>query len=157
MTVDTPLVARLGSELVVTPANPLLPRTVITLDDLPWVPYVGADGDISKAMTLTKTLCEPESGNHVMLVRLLPGAKGPTHWHTSDTVYIMRQGELHIEKEGTFGVGDVRWARGGFAYAPEIPGPGGAEFFFISVGPYGLFFADETPPPLGSWDDPEPA
>jgi hypothetical protein len=151
------LVARYGAELVVTPADPLHPRTVIELDALPWVPYIGENGDPATARTLTKTLADPSSGNYVMVVKMLPG--GPparSHWHRSDTLYIVRQGELHIAGEGVFRVGSFRWVKGGFAYGPEVPGPDGVEFFFVSMGPYGLFFADEHRPPLGRWDEPGP-
>src|SRR5258708_1981776 len=73
-----------GSELVVTPANPLLPRTVITIDELPWVGYIGPDG-VEAPGVYTKTLADPASDNFFMLVRAEPGAIGPPHWHLSDT------------------------------------------------------------------------
>lgn len=145
-------VARRGAECVVTPADPLRPNTVIELDALPWVPYSDS-GDPAESSVWTKTVVDPASGHHVMLIRLLPGLPGRAHWHTSDTLYIMRRGELHIDGEGTYGPGSFRWVRGGFAYAPEIPGPEGAEFYFISMGPYGLSYLDEGEPPLGSWRD----
>src|ERR1700674_906378 len=90
--------AKFGSELVVTPANPLAPRTVITIDDLPWVGYIGPDGNEAPGV-YTKTLADPESGNFFMLVRALPGAIGPPHWHLSDTIYIVRSGELTVPGE----------------------------------------------------------
>ncbi len=142
-----------GSELVVTPVNPLLPRTVITIDELPWVGYIGPDGTESPGV-YTKTLADPASDNFFMLVRAEPGAIGPPHWHISDTIYIVRSGELTVPGEATYRVGDVRWVQGGFAYGGEVPGPDGVEFFFISLGPYGFFSPDDVPPPLGRWDDP---
>jgi hypothetical protein len=145
--------AKFGSELVVTPVNPLSPRTVITIDELPWVGYVGPDGAEAPGV-YTKTLADPASDNFFMLVRAEPGAIGPPHWHLSDTIYIVRSGELTVPGEATYRVGDVRWVQGGFAYGGEVPGPEGVEFFFISLGPYGMFFPDDTPPPLGRWDDP---
>lgn len=157
MDIATDLVARYGAEQVVTPVDPLDPRTVIELDRLPWVPYIGIDGDPALSRTFTKTLCDPASDNYVMLVKIMTGTPGRTHWHTSDTLYIVRRGELHIEGEGTYKEGSFRWVRGGFAYGPETSGPGGVEFFFVSMGPYGMFFADEHPPPLGRWDDPAPS
>jgi hypothetical protein len=150
------LMARFGAELLVTPANPLLPRTVITIDELPWVGYIGPDGSEAPGV-YTKTLADPASDNFFMLVRAEPGADGPPHWHLSDTIYIVRAGELTVPGEGTYRVGDVRWVQGGFAYGGEIPGPDGVEFFFISLGPYGFFLPDEVPPPRGRWDDPAPA
>ena len=155
MNISDTLVARLGAELVVTPADPLAPCTLIELDALPWVPYVGEDGDASASRTFTKTLVDPDSGHYAMAVKLMPGIAGRTHWHLSDTLYIVRRGELHIEGEGVFREGSFRWVKGGYAYGPETPGPDGAEFFFISMGPYGLFVADDVEPPLGRWDDPE--
>jgi hypothetical protein len=146
------LMARFGSELLVTPANPLLPRTIIAIDELPWVGYVGPDGAEAPGV-YTKTLADPASGNFFMLVRAEAGADGPPHWHLSDTIYIVRAGELYIPGEGTYRVGDVRWVQGGFAYGGEIPGPEGVEFFFISLGPYGFFLPDEVPPPRGRWDE----
>lgn len=146
------LVARRHAELVVTPANPLLPRTVIELDELPWVPYSDS-GDPANSTVLTKTIVHPDTGHHVMLIKLLPGVPGRTHWHDSDTLYIVRNGELHIEGEGTYRPGSIRWVKGGFAYAPETSGDAGAEFYFISLGPYGLHYLDEGEPPLGSWLD----
>lgn len=147
------LVSRYGAELVVTPVDPLLPRTIIELDRLPWIPYVGEQGDPATSRTFTKTLVEPGSGNYVMLVKILPGTHGRTHWHLSDTLYVVRRGELHIAGEGIYSEGTFRWVKGGFAYGPETPGSDGVEFFFVSMGPYGLFFADEHEPPLGRWDD----
>jgi hypothetical protein len=145
--------AKFGSELVVTPVNPLAPRTVITIDKLPWVGYIGPDGAEAPGV-YTKTLADPASDNFFMLVRAEPGAIGPPHWHLSDTIYIVRFGELTVPGEATYRVGDVRWVQGGFAYGGEVPGPEGVEFFFISLGPYGMFFPDDVPPPLGRWDDP---
>ena len=40
-TITPKYVARLGAELLVTPVNPLLPTTVIGIDELPWVGYIG--------------------------------------------------------------------------------------------------------------------
>jgi hypothetical protein len=147
-------VAKYGSELLVTPVDPLKPNTVITIDDLPWVGYQAEGQDEPKADVFTKTLIDPASGNFCMVVRIEAGDGGPPHWHKSDTVYLVRRGELTVPGEGTFREGDIRWVRGGFAYGGEIPGPDGVEFIFISLGPYGWFNPDEYPPPLGRWDDP---
>jgi hypothetical protein len=145
--------ARYGAELLVTPENPLLPRTVITIDDLPWTGYIGPGKTEPSQYTHTKTLADPESGNFFMLVRIEAGAPGPSHWHLSDTIYIVRKGVLTVPGEGTYREGDVRWVKGGLAYGGELPGPDGVEFFFVSLGPYGWFDPDEHPPPLGRWDE----
>jgi hypothetical protein len=145
-------VAKFGSELLVTPDNALLPRTVITIDDLPWVGYLGPQATEPSPHVFTKTLIDPASGNFFMLVRIEPGAPGPSHWHPSDTIYIPRRGELHIPGEGVYREGDVRWVKGGYAYGGELPGPDGVEFLFISLGPYGWFDPDVDEPPLGRWD-----
>lgn len=144
--------AKFGSELLVTPNNPLQPRTVISFDDLPWVGYQGPGEDEPTPYIFTKTLIDPASGNFCMVVRLEPDAPGPTHWHPSDTIYIPIRGELHIPGEGVYGVGDIRWVKGGYAYGGEFPGPDGVEFIFISMGPYGFFDPDVDEPPLGRWD-----
>lgn len=145
-------VATYGSELLVTPANPLHPNTVIALDELPWVGYQGPGQTEPSPYVFTKTLAAPDSGNFFMLVRIEPGAPGPSHWHRSDTIYIVRRGELHIPGEGVYREGTVRWVRGGYAYGGELPGPDGVEFYFISLGPYGWFDPDVNEPPLGRWD-----
>lgn len=147
-------VATYGSELLKTPLNPLDPNTVIEIDKLPWVGYQAEGETEPSTTTFTKTLVDPDSGHFCMLVRIEGGAGGPPHWHKSDTIYIVRQGELTVPGEGTYRVGDFRWVRGGYAYGGEIPGPDGCEFFFISMGPYGWFNPDVYPPPLGRWDEP---
>ena len=146
--------AKFGSELLVTPANPLQPRTVIAFDALPWVGYQGPDDEEPTPYVFTKTLIDPASDNFCMLVRLEPGAPGPTHWHPSDTIYIPVRGELHVAGEGVYRVGDIRWVKAGFAYGGELPGDQAVEFVFISLGPYGFLDPDVDEPPLGRWDRP---
>jgi hypothetical protein len=113
---------------------------------------MGPDSTEPSPYVFTKTLIDPASGNFCMLVRIEPGAPGPSHWHPSDTIYIPRRGELHIPGEGVYREGDLRWVKGGYAYGGELPGPDGVEFFFISLGPYGWFDPDVDEPPLGRWD-----
>jgi len=153
-TITPKYVARLGAELLVTPVNPLLPTTVIGIDELPWVGYMGPGATEPSPHVFTKTLMDPASGHFCMVVRIEPGAAGPSHWHTSDTIYIVRRGELHIPGEGVYREGDFRWVQGGYAYGGELPGPDGVEFFFISLGPYGWFDPDLEEPPRGRWDRP---
>jgi hypothetical protein len=149
-------VASYGNELLVTPVNPLLARTVIRIDEPPWVGYLGPGASEPSGHVFTKTLIDPASGHFCMVVRIEAGAAGPPHWHRSDTVYIVRRGELHVPGEGVYREGDLRWVQGGFAYGGEIPGPDGVEFIFLSLGPYGWFDPEEHPPPLGRWDAAEP-
>ena len=147
MTAATPLVAMFGAELVLTPTDPLLPRTVIDMDALPWVPYVAdADADPAQSCVLTKTLAAPDSGNYVMLIKLLPGTPGRTHWHLSDTLYIVRRGELNIEGEGVFREGSFRWVKGGFAYGPETPDPREPSSSSSAWGPTGCSTQTSTSP-----------
>ena len=121
-------VATFGSELLVTPVNPLLSSTVITIDDLPWTGYLGPGASQPSPHVFTKTLMDPSSDHFCMLVRIEPGGTGPSHWHLSDTIYIPRRGELHIPGEGVYREGDIRWVKGGYAYGGELPGPDGVEF-----------------------------
>ncbi len=151
--VNPQYMAKFGSELLVTPANPLLPQTKINFDSLPWVGYLGPGEDEPTPYVFTKTLVDPDSGNFCMVVRLEPDAPGPAHWHTSDTVYIPIRGELHVAGEQVYRVGDIRWVKGGTAYSGEVPGPDGCEFIFLSLGPYGFFDPAVDEPPLG-WGSP---
>lgn len=122
-------------------------QTPVAVDALePSVYRVLADGAIDTD-TWRKTVVAPPMGEAVFYVRLGPGASSPSHWHPSDTVYIVRRGELVIPGEGTYREGEVRWVRGGTAYGPEMGGPDGVEFFFVSMGPFGTIDPDVTPPP----------
>jgi hypothetical protein len=145
-------VAKFGQELMATPTNPLAWASVITIDELPWVGFQADGADEPSPYVFTKTLMDPESGNFCMVVRIEPGGGESPHWHKSDTVYIIRKGEMTVPGEGTYREGDFRWVRGGYAYGGELPGPDGVEFFFLSMGPYGWFNPDVDEPPLGRWD-----
>lgn len=147
-------VAKFGQELLVTPVNPLQPCTVINIDSLPWVGYQAEGQPEPSPNVFTKTLIDPKSGNFCMVVRIEPGGGGPSHWHKSDTIYLVRRGELTVPGEGTYREGDIRWVRGGYAYGGELPGPDGVEFIFVSLGEYGWFDPDVHEPPLGRWDRP---
>jgi len=54
------------------------------------------------------------------------------HCHRGDVIYFYTQGEHHIEGEGIYRAGDVRWTRGGHVYGPETTGPEGASWWVIS-------------------------
>ena len=125
-------------------------QTPVVVDDLePSVYRVLADGELDTD-TWRKTVVAPPMGEAVFYVRLGPGASSPRHWHPSDTVYIVRRGELVIPGEGSYREGEVRWVRGGTAYGPEMGGPDGVEFYFVSMGPFGTIDPDVTPPPARS-------
>ncbi|MBU6227746.1 MAG: hypothetical protein KGQ43_09185 [Acidobacteria bacterium] len=55
------------------------------------------------------------------------------HVHASDTLYIIKEGEFHIEGEGVFRPGDVRFVAKGHAYGPEWAGPDGAKLLIVAV------------------------
>jgi len=99
-------------------------------------------------------LVDPASGNRVMQVRSTPNSWAPAHWHLSDTVNIVTQGESIVEGDPPHRAGDLRWVRGGFAYGPERSGPEVCEYLFFSLGPYDKLDPDVAAPPLGRWDDP---
>ena len=131
----------------------LLPaRTGVDVDALPWEEFV--DGAGNRLGVLFKWIVDPALGENCMLLRLPPNHRAAPHWHTSDTVYLVTDGEFVIEGEGSFFPGQVRWVSGGFAYGAEGAGPSGCEFYFFSLGPYGQHDPDVEPPPLGRWDDP---
>lgn len=132
-------------------------RRPIRIDGVAWERYSdplapGSPG--SPGGPWVRWLVDPASGNRVMQVRSAPNSQAPAHWHLSDTVYIVTQGELLVDGEPPYRVGDLRWVRGGFAYGPERSGPEGCEYLFFSLGPYDKIDPDVTPPPLGRWDDP---
>jgi hypothetical protein len=126
-------------------------RTPVPLSDIP-VAVGGPDSD-----TWRKTIVEPDTGHAVFYVRFAPHQVGSAHWHTSDTIYLFVKGSFTVEGEPTYHAGDVRRVRGGFAYGSETAGPEGCEFYFVSLGPYGRLDPDVDPPPLGRWDDVQPA
>ena len=66
------------------------------------------------------------------------------HEHGSDTLYVIKEGEFHIEGEGVFHPGDVRFVAKGHAYGPEWAGPNGAKLLIIAVnGSFGTEWIDD--------------
>jgi hypothetical protein len=55
------------------------------------------------------------------------------HEHGSDTLYIVKEGEFHIEGERVYYPGDVRFVAKGHAYGPEWAGPHGAKLLIVAV------------------------
>ena len=123
------------------------PQTPIAVDALePTVYRVTPDGSTDHD-TWRKTIVDVDTDHPVFYVRIAPNAATPVHWHPSDTVYIVRRGELRVPGEETYREGDVRWVRAGTVYGPEAAGPEGCEFYWISCGPFGSYDPDVDPPP----------
>ncbi len=61
-----------------------------------------------------------------------PDTTRPRHHHHGDVCYVYVAGEHHIEGEGTYRAGDVRWTRAGHVYGPETTGPEGGTWWIIS-------------------------
>ncbi|MEO9132787.1 MAG: phytanoyl-CoA dioxygenase family protein [Sphingomonas sp.] len=61
-----------------------------------------------------------------------PNKTRPRHYHHGDVLYVYTKGEHHIEGEGTYGAGDIRWTRAGHVYGPETTGPEGGAWWVIS-------------------------
>lgn len=70
----------------------------------------------------------------VMHVEDPPHKTRPRHYHHADVVYLYTKGEHHIEGEGVYRAGDVRWTRAGYAYGPETTGPEGGAWWVITYG-----------------------
>ena len=68
----------------------------------------------------------------VLHVQDPPHKTRPRHYHHGDVIYFYVAGEHHIEGEGTYRAGDVRWTRAGHAYGPETTGPEGGTWWVIS-------------------------
>lgn len=63
-----------------------------------------------------------------------PNKTRPRHHHHADVVYFYTKGEHHIEGEGVYRAGDVRWTRAGHAYGPETTGPEGGAWWIVTYG-----------------------
>lgn len=68
----------------------------------------------------------------VLFVEDPPNKTRPRHSHHGDVLYFYTAGEHHIEGEGTYVAGDVRWTRAGHAYGPETTGPDGGNWWIVS-------------------------
>ncbi len=134
--------------------NPIGERRPIRIDDVPWQEFSDPNQPGRPPGPWVRWLVDPASGNRIMHVRSKAGSVARPHWHLSDTVYIVTQGQFIVEGEEPYNEGDLRWVRGGFAYGPEQSGPEGCEYLFFSLGPYDKIDPDVRPPPLGRWDDP---
>jgi hypothetical protein len=127
-------------------------RIPVRLEDLPWEEFPAEDPlvkSIFEPGTDYKALIEPSPEKLFIYLRFPPNFVGRPHWHTSPTIYIMTQGEFHVVGEGIYRAGEFRWVDGGFAYGAETAGPEGCEFYLGSLGPFGTFDPEVTPPPRG--------
>lgn len=130
--------------------NPLDQMQVIHVDDQPWVDYADESGFIPVGAAV-KPLIDPDTGHTFLLTRFAPDYRAPSHWHPSDTIYIITRGEFTVEGESTYRPGDVRWVRGGTAYGEESAGPEGCEFYIVSLGPFDVKDPAAEAPPRGDW------
>ena len=129
------------------PNTSLPAQTAIAVDALePSVYRIADDGSIDKN-TWRKTVLAPDSGHAFFYVRIGPNQQTPIHWHPSDTIYIVRKGEMIVPGEGSYFEGEVRWVAGGTPYGPESAGPDGCEFYYVSLGEFGSFDPQQVPPP----------
>jgi hypothetical protein len=71
----------------------------------------------------------------VLVNTFAPNTKVAAHSHGCDTLYVFVRGEFHIEGEGVFGPGDIRFVRAGHVYGPEWAGPQGATLQIIGLAP----------------------
>ncbi|HEX4109242.1 MAG TPA: hypothetical protein VHX88_13985 [Solirubrobacteraceae bacterium] len=133
-----------------TGSNPIAERQPITVDDLPWESFVDETGFIPDGPTFKTLMDSGDPEQMFAYFRFPPDYRAPSHWHPSDTIYIIRRGLFIVEGEKPYHPGDVRWVKGGFAYGQETAGPEGCEFFLASLGPFAVCDPDENPPPRGS-------
>lgn len=82
---------------------------------------------------------------YVFMVEDPPHKTRARHYHHADVLYVYTKGEHHIEGEGTYRAGDLRWTRAGHAYGPETTGPEGGAWWVIS-------YADPVPVEVNSRD-----
>jgi len=113
---------------------PMTPHDVDKIE--PSVYRVRDDGSIDD-QTWRKTIVAPPNGNAMFYVRIAPNGATPRHSHPSDTVYIVRRGQLVVPGEGVYNEGEVRWVKANTVYGPEAAGPDGCEFYYVSMGPFG--------------------
>jgi hypothetical protein len=125
------------------------PMRIITVDDVPYQEFPGsADGFLTTGAWI-KHLAPGDSGLHFIIFKLPPRFESPGHWHDFDTIYLVKSGEFHIEGEGPYRPGDVRWVRGGTAYGAERAGEDGCEVYVISMGPIATHDPAKELPPHG--------
>lgn len=123
------------------------PQVPIDLDSVPW--QVVCDEDDRPTPVRFKWLIDPSTSHTCMVVQLPPNHSAPPHWHRSDTIYIVRRGELIFNGEETYSAGRARWVPGGAVSGRQSAGPDGCEYHFVSLGPYRVLDPDRVHPPTG--------
>lgn len=73
-----------------------------------------------------------------------PHQQQPRHHQSADVMHVYTDGELHIEGQGVYRVGDLRWTRAGHPYGPETTGPQGGAWWMITQC---------NPPPVNHEDE----
>jgi hypothetical protein len=129
----------------------LAERQPIRVADVPWLPFA-RDGvtvsiDLADGAEFKPLMDDPGSDALFVYVRFAPNYVAPSHWHPSNTIYIITQGVFDVEDEKTYYPGDVRWIKGGRPYGAESAGPEGCEFYLASLGPFGTYDPERNPPP----------
>ena len=79
------------------------------------------DPHIEPYVEVRKLSSEPS----IREVTFPPNGRLDVHSHPNDTLYVIRSGEFHIEGEGVFQPGDVRWVRGGLTLRTRVGRPRG--------------------------------
>src|ERR1700737_724087 len=97
-------------------------------DDIEAIRY--EDPHIDPYVELRRVSSDPS----IVQVTFPPAARLSVHSHPSDTLYIFRSGEFHIDGEGVFHAGELRWVKGGLIYGPEWAGPDGAVLVIVAIG-----------------------
>lgn len=123
-------------------------RRPVTVGAEPWAAMHDRSGFIPEGPSY-KQLMDPAREGEFVLMRFPPDYVAPSHWHPSDTVYIITQGLFIVEGEGEYRPGQIRWVGGGYAYGAETAGPEGCEFYLLSLGPFSIHDPDEEAPPRG--------
>lgn len=124
-------------------------REPITVANLPWQGFTDETGFIPDGPTFKALMDNDDPEKMFALFRFPPNYSAPSHWHPSDTIYIITQGVFLVEGEKPYHPGDVRWVKGGYAYGRETAGPEGCEFYLAALGPFAVHNPDEVAPPRG--------
>jgi hypothetical protein len=126
------------------------PMKIIPTESIPWVSFIDPTGWIDPGCEL-KRLTNPECDVRLELLRFPPNFVAPSHWHETDTVYIVMRGVFTVEGEGDYKPGDARWVKAGTAYGRETAGPDGCDVYFITAGAPAIRNPEVDPPPRGYW------
>jgi hypothetical protein len=130
----------------------LAERQPIHVADVPWYPFVQDNEtvsiDLAPGAEFRPLMQDDTTSALFVYVRFAPHYIAPSHWHPSNTIYIITQGVFNVEGEKTYYPGDVRWIRGGYPYGAESAGPEGCEFYLASLGAFATYDPIKNPPPV---------